>query len=46
MDLEIEIRYQVLPASNSQQQEMSPERPLLKDLYQGSHHTKDGELVL
>lgn len=47
MDLEIEMRYQMLPASNSQHQEVSPERLPLKDFYQSSHHrTGPGELVL
>lgn len=33
MDLEREIRYQMLPGSNGQHQEVSPERLLLKDFY-------------
>lgn len=46
MDLEIEMRHQMLPASHSQHQEVSPERQLLKHFYQSSHHRKDGEPVL
>lgn len=50
MDLEIEIRYQMLPGSNSQDQEVSPERLNRLTTTEGFlpklYHGKDGQLVL